>query len=342
MKLLLVPHFYMIGWAKRENELFYKSGKFAVSDSYNKDTYMPFSKAIKRAEDWIKKAENIEHDGYFFVNTQDYIYSDMKLSKPIYGVIHGSRMLDFESGNTMLSKEELRIAKERELVRFKDIDFAFTVSQSLKDSLTSLGVTCEMQPCGSPIFVDPYYENDKREFKILWGHRLTKQKNPSALFKFPEEWRRRMIISTPLAFSAAYSKQLKENENIMEINRDNGKEETYLKYREYLKVAKYGISFSHYESFGNAVSEGLISGVCYLCPNHPNVPFAEFVHPEALYDGSLLTDENKLIAKIIELIEKFEANESLRLETIAYARERLERYYSHNWLNNIVNTLYTR
>jgi hypothetical protein len=334
----------MIDWAKKISQLFYESKQFVTPYQvvYNKNAYMPYSRIKKQLNKWLEEAEaTIKYDGYFFVNLQDYIYSEKFFTKPIYGISYGSRFIDCESGNSLLSKKELEKARDLEREKLNRAFCIYSPSNVLKNIFISNGVASQIKVCGSPVF--PSFlgisNNNKREFKILFNHRLVAQKNPSPLFDFPEEWRKRIVISTPLAFSQAYCRQLKENKNIMEINRDNGKMHTKVRYARFLQDCKYGLCFSYYESFGFSVAEGLLAGICYLCPSHKNVPFEEFVHPKALYDGKLLNNKKELILKIVEMIEHFEKDDKLREEIVAYSQKKLKKYQPRIWLSNMLKEL---
>lgn len=311
---ILIPHFYRLNWA-REMSVFLASSTGFKFDGELK--FGHYKKAAQLRDSYLNKllAEKIknkrrEKDSLFFVNLNDFIFyermHDLKNEYNIYGFMRGSRFFDSEPGNDSVGTNISDLQK-KEVDGLALVDMLFLGSKAFHRFLVkqnpSLSKT-ETKVVGIPIFKEPCFLNkskgekleiikNKEKNLIIWNHRLQKQKNPWVLFLLDESIKRNLAICTPEALSAAYSKEMKENQNIFKyIIRDNGgKRNVYLNV---LNRAQLVLSTSEHETWGNSIIEALMSGAFPILPDGELCSYRELFPEQFLYPQSWLNKKEKI------------------------------------------------
>jgi len=296
---ILVPHFYRLNWAREMSQFLSRSNGFEFIGSNL--IFGNYSKAEKLRNEYLnyllEKKSILKGRTLFFVNLNDYIFYNRRRELRdvfnIYGFMRGSRFFDGEPGNNMFSKDSLSNIQQIEANGLTETDKVFVGSKAF-GSFLSLKIPSlygkKIEIVGIPIFIEPKLDNQKAGGSILWNHRLQKQKNPWILFKLQDFVKRKISVCAPEALSAAYSKEMKEHENIFrKIIRDNGKKRD--RYLEELKTARVVFSTSQHETWGNSMIEGVMNGAVPFAPDGELCSYRELYPKEFLYPQGLIIKE---------------------------------------------------
>jgi hypothetical protein len=312
----LVPHFYRLNWA-REMSTF-----FAGSDIFTFEGDLKFGNYKKAAQlrdnylnDLLEKEKRgslfkKEKKNLFFVNLNDFIFYermyDLKNEYNIYGFMRGSKFFDSEPGNNSVGSDT-ELGRKKEIEGLALVDGLFLGSNAFHNFLLEKNPSVskiETKVVGIPIFKKPCFlgksESEKRAIMkkkekglIIWNHRLQKQKNPWVLFLLEESIKKNLAICTPEALSAAYSKEMKENEDVFKyIVRDNGGRRN--DYLNVLNRAQLVLSTSEHETWGNSVVEALMSGALPILPDGELCSYKELFPEQFLYPQSWLNKKEKI------------------------------------------------
>lgn len=364
LKPIIFPHFYRLNWAREMSEFLINSGNFHF-DFKNSD-FGNYSKAQKISSDYIdeilKNKKKNKGRTLLFVNLNDFIFSEkrdeLKENFNIAGFMRGSRHYDSEPGNASFKKEDLVLARNKEKEGLLMVDNLFLGTETFKNFLFSEIPELKdkkINVLGIPIFAKPIYLNKdrfeqieflkkKEEGLILWNHRLQKQKNPHILFLLNSVVKNNMAVCTPEALSAAYSKEMKEHENIFKyILRDNGKRRN--EYLNILNKAKVVISFASHETWGNSMIEGIMSGAAPFAPDNIKCSYKE-LYPECfLYPSDWIEKNNLNNDEWREKMYRFShhiaafSSKDWRVEVKNLQIALYEKYNKDIWLNNLLNKL---
>lgn len=247
--------------------------------------------------------------------------------KEAYTIFHGSDFLEFNPSNNSAGKElERYIARSCKKV-FVATDW---FRDRLKDKSSENGNAIEAETIGLPI-LEPL-QSPKTDNKILYNHRLNVDKNALYLLDFPDDLKKRIIISAPkrpMAGKDSYDQKL---EKVFapgkQIFYNDAKRVD--KYREILSTSGFGVSFAKFDTFGYATVEGLISGLCYFVLRNDYTAAGDFMLDELMCDTM-----DEMYRKIRYYTEHL--NE--RVELVIRQQERLKRYMPELWLNNLVNKI---
>ena len=300
---ILIPHFYRLNWAREMSAFLACSHSFIFTGdlkfgNYKKAAQLRDSYLNNLLQNKAKKSVGEKAD-LFFVNLNDFIFyermHDLKNEYNIYGFMRGSRFFDSEPGNDSANCN-LSDLQKKEIEGLALVDGLFLGSSAFHRFLVQQNPSLskiETKVVGIPIFKEPCYLNktnsEKRAIKIkkekdliIWNHRLQKQKNPWVLFLLDQYIKKNMAICTPEALSAAYSKEMKSNENIFRyIVRDNGgKRQNYL---DILERSEYVLSTSEHETWGNSVIEAVMCGAVPILPNGELCSYKELFPQQLLY-----------------------------------------------------------
>jgi len=286
--------------------------------------YGNYSKAGKLRDEYLDSLidthTTTETKSLFFVNLNDYIFFERRFELrnkfDIYGLMRGSRFFDGEPGNCAFDKNGLEYMQKMESEALCEVNGIFLGSQAFgkflfkkipnlqKDKVNIIGI---------PIFMEPYclnktdleiktFEDGKDKDLIIWNHRLQKQKNPWVLFELEKFIKNNISICTPEALSAAYSKEMKEHTGIFKnIIRDNGKKRD--SYLNELKKAKFVLSTSQHETWGNSMIEAIMNGAVPIAPDGILCSYAELFPDEFLYPESLIIKEKNIITREDNMIQ---------------------------------------
>ena len=333
MDYILIPHFYRLNWAREMSEFLKGAEGF---EYIGKDLgYGNYSKAGQLRDQYLDSlldnAPKYKGRTLFFVNLNDYIfYSRRKELRDvfnIYGFMRGSRFFDGEPGNNMFSKDSLSDIQQIEAEALTEVDKVFVGSEAFGNFLSVKIPSLygkKIEIVGIPIFIEPKSDNQKVENSILWNHRLQKQKNPWVLFRLEDFVKRKISVCAPEALSAAYSKEMKEHENIFRrIIRDNGKKRD--RYLEELKRTRVVFSTSQHETWGNSMIEGIMNGAYPFAPDGDLCSYRELYPKEFLYPQELIIkekDEETISDNMVQLsylLDQFsKENYSVLLRDLQY------------------------
>ena len=309
---ILVPHFYRLNWAKEMSSFLANSPNFIFNGAlefghYKKaaqlrDEYLN-SLLSQPRERLLQKKKNL-----FFVNLNDFIFCkrmyDLKNEYNIYGFMRGSRFFDSEPGNDSFVGGVSDMQK-KEVEALSLVDGLFLGSETFHSFLLAQNPSIskvKTKVVGIPIFREPCFLNktsaEKKTIKIgkeknliIWNHRLQKQKNPWVLFLLDQSIKKNIAVCTPEALSAAYSKEMKEHENVFKyITRDNGgKREGYI---DILKKSEFVLSTSEHETWGNSVIEAVMEGAVPILPDGDLCSYKELFPQQFLYPQKWINKKN--------------------------------------------------
>ena len=356
---ILVPHFYRLNWAKEMSEFLRHSNGFEYIGGDFK--YSNYSKACKLRDDYLNYLlDNVSLLGskkLFFVNLNDYIFFqrrvELKNKFEIYGLMRGSRFFDGEPGNCSLHKNDLKKMQTMEAEALCEVKMIFLGSNAFRkfllEKIHNLKID-RVHVIGIPIFIEPHYlnktdsqiiefENSKTMDLIIWNHRLQKQKNPWVLFQLEDFIKANISICTPEALSAAYSKEMKKNASIFKnIIRDNGKKRDA--YLNELKKAKFVLSTSQHETWGNSMIEAVMNGSIPIAPDGDMCSYSElftqkFLYPQSLIEKNIHTDSRQdNMVQLSYLIDQMLRSE-LRSELRSLQEALWRQYNKTRWLEKL-------
>jgi len=362
-RYILIPHFYRLNWAREMSEFLRGSEAFEyVGGDFE---YGNYSKAGKLRDKYlnglIDNYSETSSDKLFFVNLNDYIFferrTELKNKFKIYGFMRGSRFFDGEPGNSSFDKNDLQNIQNLESVGLCEVDKIFLGSLSFKNFLLeniSGLIDQNIKVVGIPIFIKPYYmdksdaeikefEKNKESNLIIWNHRLQKQKNPWVLFELERFIKTNISICTPEALSAAYSKEMKQHEGVFRnIIRDNGKKSGV--YLNELKKAKFVLSTSQHETWGNSMIEAIMNGAIPIAPDGKLCSYAELFAEEFLYPQSLIIKEKNVITREDNMIQlSYLIDEITRRDYSELLKELQgllwDNYNKDTWLKRLISDL---
>jgi hypothetical protein len=360
MDYILIPHFYRLNWAKQMSMFLSESDRFEfLGPKLEFGTYSKAGKLRDLYLDYLlEKHSQIGDRPLFFVNLNDYIFyknrKKLKDAFKIFGFMRGSRLFDGEPGNSGFKKSDLMDVQNEEREALASVDKLFIASQAFRNFLVEKNEALknvDIKVTGLPIFMTPSYLGksdsqirDMRRSKIknliIWNHRLQKQKNPWVLFELESYIKKNIAICTPEALSAAYSKEMKEHEDIFySIIRDNGKKRD--KYLNILGSAEFVLSTGQHETWGNSMIEGIMNGAAPFAPDGGHCSYKELFPEEFLYPQSLLEKNKNPILRDENMIKLSCAIESFitadHLPELILLQESLWRKFNREtWLNNII------
>ena len=360
MRYILVPHFYRLNWAKEMSTFLAGSEGFEfLGPRLEFGTYSKAGKLRDLYLDYLlEKHSQIGNRTLFFVNLNDYIFyknrKKLKDAFKIFGFMRGSRWFDGEPGNSSFKKDDLLDIQREEGEALASVDKLFIASKAFSSFLLEKNEALkdvDIKVTGLPIFIPPVYlgksDSQVREMRrskvknlIIWNHRLQKQKNPWVLFELEPFIKKNIAVCTPEALSAAYSKEMKEHENVFySIIRDNGKKRD--RYLDILNSAEFVLSTGQHETWGNSMIEGIMNGAAPFAPDGDHCSYKELFPEDFLYPQSLLEKiKNPILRdeKMIELsyaIDTFTKND--HLEKIIELQGYLwAKFNKETWLSNIL------
>ena len=364
IKPIVFPHFYRLNWAKEMSEFLIDSGNFQFN--FKESAFGNYSKAqsvsASYVDEILKNKNKNKGRTLLFVNLNDFIFSprrdELKENFTIAGFMRGSRHYDSEPGNASFKKEELEAARGREKEGLLMVDNLFLGTNTFKSFLTDQIEELknkDINVIGIPIFIKPIYlkkdrfeqiqfMKKKEKGLILWNHRLQKQKNPNIIFLLNSVVKNNMAICTPEALSAAYSKEMKEHEDIFKyVLRDNGKRRN--DYLDILNKSEVVISFAQHETWGNSMIEGIMNGAAPFAPDNLKCSYKElypeyFLYPKGMIEKGSLNDKDwqekmyRFSRHIASFSSKEWSSEVKNLQIKLY-----EKYNKDQWMTNLLSKL---
>jgi len=306
-----IPFFYNIKWSRNLNELL---SKYFYCPYYNKNekTYLP---GKSQQSDYMSKSisdfrsKGIEKIIFSdFLECFDLTWIRSTSVKEIFGIIHSLNFINADIPGAEKKYQEY----EKTISAFANKLFCAT--DFVKDNLPYKNV----ESIGLPIF------NERKQTstsdKIIWNHRLSRDKNPLKLFELNSDIKNKLIISSPINNSSTnYIKKIKEEfKNFI----FNPSEEEYYNI---LNDVGFGISFNEYETFGYSVLESIQNGIMYFVQRKKTTCSSEIIIDELLFN------------EIDELQEKIsffskEENFNKRIEIVNKQQEKINKYYFKNWI----------
>jgi glycosyltransferase involved in cell wall biosynthesis len=346
MNYTLVPHFYRLNWAREMSLNLSLCENFETVEDLAFGNYKKAQVLSSRYLDsLLEKRKTIKNKNLFFVNLNDFIFydkaNDLKNEYNIYGFMRGSRFFDSEPGNESVN-ENISYLHNMEIHGLSMVDCLFLGSKAFYNFLAKKNpsiLNIKTKIVGIPIFINPYEnkENKKEKDLVIWNHRLQKQKNPWALFLLDQSVKNNIAVCTPEALSAAYSKEMKQHENIFKyIIRDNGGKRD--KYIDVLKKSEFVLSTSEHETWGNSVIEAVMHGATPILPDGKLCSYKELFPKEFLYPQEWINKKQKPEIKKnnLKLLSDFILDNISSRKSIEEIKFRLwDKFNFENWVKKL-------
>lgn len=310
--ILLVKHCYDINWAKDLNRMlgtiFLDPFKFAEK------SYLP-----GRTQQMRYEAKLIEYirakkiTKLFFVNyIDDFNNNFIKAGfvKEMYGIAHSSNYQTQEVG------------KDKRLTHYEDGILPMANKIFTNSEYTSKFFKSKTINIGLPLqnnFKKPKTENNK----IIFNHRISKEKGIDYLMEIKKKYRDNIIISTPKVNAVPFPKIKKLYNNFyLPKNFDE--------YMQIMSQCGFALSFAKQETFGYSVQEAVANGLCPLVKENENTCYAENIIPELRF-----YDLDDLYIKIDYLTNNKDEKEKLILKQ----QELSSQYKQDKWVNKLLEQL---
>lgn len=320
-RIALIPHAYDIKWARDLTQ--YLSHYFAQVAPRRHNTYLP-SRTLQhqlhaRALEKMRSTDTTHYHTAFYVNLlEDYTpdYERVTNVSRAVGFIHGSHFLATEPG-----RREHMQAYERGVI--DTADTVFTATDWFADKLPYDTVTV-----GLPLFGEfsPPPDTVADDAPILFNHRLTEEKHPTALLDLDDRFQTRLIITGP-KFGSPTVERLRETfGDRVNVNTSDQR------YHRMLDRATFGISFSEHDTFGYSVLDGIQHGLCYFAPESDATAYAEYLPDELLYPYG---DIDALMDKL----DYYHDDDAARVEAVRTAQENISQYRADRWFTSVCDAI---
>ena len=309
--IILVKHCYDINWAKELNHLF--SNIFYDPIKFTEKTYLPGRTMQMRYEAKlieIMRKEKINK--VFFVNyIDDFSNNFIKAGfvREIYGIAHSSNNQPGDVGT------------DPRLIYYEDGIVKMANKLFTNSKFLSKYINAKTIPIGLPIknnFKEPNLKN-----KIIFNHRLAKEKGLKHLYNIKEKYRDRIIISSPKGALGSIPKLKKLYKNFyFKI--------PYMQYQSLLKDSGFQISLATHETFGYGVHEAIENGLCPLVLDTEETCYREMIIKDLLFK-----DLEELYTKIDDLT--IDVNK--RKELILKQQQKSSIYKKDNYIKVLMDNL---
>lgn len=307
-EIVVIPHCYDIRWAQDLNRALASRFKcFALPEPR---TYLPGrSQQLRYAAEVLPVLRKGGYMRLFFANLLDDFSPSYLIAggiKEIYGFVHGSDFLPREPGyNVKLQQYERGVAGLA--------DGIFTGSKWFADL-----IPYPATPIGLPL--GNRYHEPVDSTRILWNHRLAREKSPLSLLDLPSDLQKDLVVCAAKT-STVYLKRLREELPVpVYLNPD----------RYYALMGACGIelSFSIEENFPMAVMEAAARGLLPFAPNKTSN--CDILIPELLYES---------MQELVEKVRYYRDHREERFALVRKQQETMGAYLTGPWLDRLESLL---
>lgn len=306
MSATTVPHLYDVKWSRDLNKVLAR--EWPVVTPYRTDTYLP-GRSLQHV--WMSHAlpamRAAGTSTAVFVNLMEDFSPDILKAtgvKRVLGFVHGSNFLPGEPGATdALRAYEAGVASVAE---------PLVSTRWLHDRLPYRSTVV-----GLPVLTprsEPRTGSD-----ILWNHRLSMEKGVKDLIALPARLRERVVVTAP-KFAASSAPKVRSAIARVYLGLPDAD------YMAVMDGCGYGLSTSHYDTFGYSVADGVMRGLAYFVPDTD-----ETAYRETMPDALRYRDADDLM----ERIDAMDRDPDLRARVVREAQEGFANLAPDRWLRQL-------
>lgn len=249
----------------------------------------------------------------FFVNyLEDFSVDFVKAAyaRNIYGFVRGS---NFEANETIGLGGSL-INYEKAIMPIATRLFVATelIREYIPNSIV----------IGEPILW-PFREPNNNDL-ILFNHRLNKDKNPMLIGELPKEIQKRFVISAPKG-QTDYIHRAKNFETKRFYFRPDD-----FTYKTIISQCGYVVSFAKFESWGQAIMDGVANGLCPLVWDRETNCYRYNIIDECRFTS---------LDEFIDKLRYFDSNPDKRTEAVLKQQDSLKQFKKDEWAKTLLSHL---
>ena len=193
--IALIPHFFNHKWAKDLNktlsEIFFVPDKymdyFEGSYQFKEDSYLPGKSQLHQyISELLPVLRNQKIENVFYSNILDDYSADLQNAgfvKSFGGILHAT------------NHQDLAIGQQKKLIDYENSIMKMSKQTIVASELMKNQVPYDVDVMGLPVHMKLEYPSVSK--KILFSHRLMKDKNIDMLLELPEELKEKIIVTCP-------------------------------------------------------------------------------------------------------------------------------------------------
>jgi len=314
--IALIPHFFNHKWAKDLNKTL--SETFFVPDKYmdyfegcynfKEDSYLPGKSQLHKYISEllpILRAQKIEK--VFYTNILDDYSADLQNAgfvKSFGGILHAT------------NHQDLAIGQQKKLIDYENSIMKMSKQTIVASELMKNQVPYDVDVMGLPVHMKLEYPSVSK--KILFSHRLMKDKNIDMLLELPEKLKEKIIVTCPSGSTTYVGKVQK----VFKRFYFKKPKEIYL---QLIKESGFGLSFAIHDNFGYSLMEGIYSGLTYFVHDNDCTTYREFVLDELRF---------KTIDELLEKYNYYCDNPKERIKVVKRQQEKVKKFQVESWVDN--------
>lgn len=314
--IALIPHFFNHKWAKDLNktlsEIFFVPDKymdyFEGSYQFKEDSYLPGKSQLHQyISELLPILRNQKIEKVFYSNILDDYSADLQNAgfvKSFGGILHAT------------NHQDLAIGQQKKLIDYENSIMKMSKQTIVASELMKTQVPYNVDVMGLPVHMEFQYPSVSK--KILFSHRLMKDKNIDMLLELPEELKEKIIVTCPSG-STTYVGKVKKVFKRFYFKKPK---EIYL---QLIKESGFGLSFAIHDNFGYSLMEGIYSGLTYFVHDNDCTTYREFVLDELRFKT---TDE------LLEKYNYYCDNPKERIKVVKKQQEKVKKFQVKSWVDN--------
>ena len=193
--IALIPHFFNHKWAKDLNktlsEIFFVPDKymdyFEGSYQFKEGSYLPGKSQLHQyISELLPVLRNQKIEKVFYSNILDDYSADLQNAgfvKSFGGILHAT------------NHQDLAIGQQKKLIDYENSVMKMSKQTIVASELMKNQVPYNVDVMGLPVHMEFQYPSVSK--KILFSHRLMKDKNIDMLLELPEELKEKIIVTCP-------------------------------------------------------------------------------------------------------------------------------------------------
>ena len=314
--IALIPHFFNHKWAKDLNktlsEIFFVPDKymdyFEGSYQFKEGSYLPGKSQLHQyISELLPVLRNQKIEKVFYSNILDDYSADLQNAgfvKSFGGILHAT------------NHQDLAIGQQKKLIDYENSVMKMSKQTIVASELMKNQVPYNVDVMGLPVHMEFQYPSVSK--KILFSHRLMKDKNIDMLLELPEELKEKIIVTCPSG-STTYVGKVKKVFKRFYFKKPK---EIYL---QLIKESGFGLSFAIHDNFGYSLMEGIYSGLTYFVHDNDCTTYREFVLDELRFKT---TDE------LLEKYNYYCDNPKERIKVVKKQQEKVKKFQVKSWVDN--------
>jgi glycosyltransferase involved in cell wall biosynthesis len=318
--IALIPHFFNHKWAVDLNQTL--SNIFFVPDKY----FNYFTNKYEFDEDSYLPGKSQLH---LYISELLPILRSKKIEKVFYCNILDDYSFDIQNGGFVknfggilhaTNHQKIAIGQKKKFIDYENSIMNMAKQIMVGSDLMKNKVPYDVDISGLPVHMS--IQEPKLGNKILFSHRLMKDKNIDKLFDLPQEMKDKTIVTCPsgqTTYVGMVSKQFEFHfKKPPEV------------YKQMIEKCGFGISFAIHDNFGYSLMEGIYSGLTYLVMDNDTTTYREFVIDEFRFK-----DVDDLVKKYTYLCN----NPDERIQLVKKQQDMVKQFQVKTWVTNFEKAL---